>query len=79
MIRGIVRHTDNLGRIVVPREYYKTLGISPGDQLDITVHGDEIRIRKLQANCALCGTAENLQLHFTDKLVCTNCLGGGRK
>lgn len=81
MKRGIVRNIDHLNRVVVPKEFYRTLGINPGDAVEISLHGDEVRIRKNQEeeSCALCCTTENLQLHFTDKLVCKNCLSGGRK
>ncbi len=45
MATGIVRKIDDLGRIVIPAEMRKTLGINEGDQLEILMEGDHIEIR----------------------------------
>ena len=34
---GIVRHIDDLGRIVIPREIRKNLGIMEGDALELFI------------------------------------------
>lgn len=43
---GIVRPVDSLGRIVIPKELRRTLGINVGDPMDILVDGDSIILRK---------------------------------
>ena len=45
MATGIVRKIDDLGRIVIPAEMRRTLGINEGDQLEILMEGDHIEIR----------------------------------
>ena len=35
MVKGIVRKLDHLGRLVIPIEIRKTLGIEPGDAIEI--------------------------------------------
>jgi len=42
---GIVRKIDDLGRVVIPAEMRRTLGVEEGDQLEIALAGDHIEIR----------------------------------
>ena len=43
---GIVRKVDELGRIVLPSELRKSLGIEIKDSLEIYVSGDSIILKK---------------------------------
>ncbi len=43
---GIVRALDSLGRICLPIETRRTLGISTGDEMEMFVEGDTICLRK---------------------------------
>jgi transcriptional pleiotropic regulator of transition state genes len=45
MATGIVRKIDDLGRIVIPAEMRRVLGVQEGDQLEITLSGDHVEIR----------------------------------
>lgn len=45
MTTGIVRKIDDLGRIVIPAEMRRVLGIGEGDELEITLTGDHVEIR----------------------------------
>jgi AbrB family looped-hinge helix DNA binding protein len=45
---GVVRHIDNLGRVVIPKELRKTRGIKDGDPIEIFVDGDCIVLRKYE-------------------------------
>jgi AbrB family looped-hinge helix DNA binding protein len=45
MTTGIVRKIDDLGRIVIPAEMRRVLGIEEGDELEITLSGDHVEIR----------------------------------
>lgn len=45
MTTGIVRKIDDLGRIVIPAEMRRVLGIREGDPLEIALEGDHIEIR----------------------------------
>lgn len=44
---GIVRHLDDLGRIVIPMELRRTLNIKQSDALEIFATKDGIFIRKM--------------------------------
>ena len=70
--RGVVRRIDDLGRVVIPAEYRKVLGIRVGDELDLTLEGDALVLRPLREACALCGGVSALQV-FRTALVCGEC------
>ena len=46
---GIVRKVDELGRVVIPIELRRTLGIAEKDSLEIYVDDDQIILKKIQA------------------------------
>ncbi|MGN0974321.1 MAG: AbrB/MazE/SpoVT family DNA-binding domain-containing protein [Bacilli bacterium] len=46
MTKGVVRSIDNLGRIVIPKEYRKILDITSKDKLEVNINDDVIEIRK---------------------------------
>ncbi|WP_210366600.1 AbrB/MazE/SpoVT family DNA-binding domain-containing protein [Bacillus sp. REN3] len=63
---GIIRKTDQLGRIVIPMELRKKLGIGENDPLEIFVEEDKIILQKYQPDqtCIITGTisSENIAL-----------------
>lgn len=74
---GIVRKVDELGRVVLPAELRRTLGIEVRDALEIYVDQDRIVLRKYEPSCAcvFCGNAENAT-KFKGKNVCAECAVG---
>ena len=70
---GIVRKVDELGRVVIPRELRRTLGIENGDPMEIFMAGDRIILRKYEPTCIFCGNAEDT-VSFKGKVVCNHCL-----
>ncbi|WP_201319096.1 AbrB/MazE/SpoVT family DNA-binding domain-containing protein [Paenibacillus sp. EPM92] len=79
---GIVRKVDELGRVVLPIELRRTLGIGEKDALEIYVDGERIMLKKYEPACIFCGNADNVS-HFKGKIVCVLCIGempkGGRR
>jgi AbrB family transcriptional regulator, transcriptional pleiotropic regulator of transition state genes len=63
---GIVRKTDQLGRIVIPMELRKKMGIQENDPLEIFVDEDTIILQKYQPEktCMVTGNVsqENFEL-----------------
>lgn len=70
---GIVRKVDELGRVVIPIELRRTLGISEKDALEIYVDGERIILKKYEPACIFCGNAEKVT-HFKGKIICSECL-----
>jgi AbrB family transcriptional regulator, transcriptional pleiotropic regulator of transition state genes len=70
---GIVRKVDELGRIVIPMELRRTLGIGEKDGLEIFVDENKIILKKYEPACIFCGNAEDT-IHFKGRIVCSVCL-----
>lgn len=43
---GVIRRIDELGRIVIPKEIRKNLGIREGDNLEILIENDKLTLQK---------------------------------
>jgi transcriptional pleiotropic regulator of transition state genes len=69
---GIVRRVDELGRIVIPMELRRTLGIAIKDPIEIGVDGETITLKKNKAACVFCGS-EGEAVPFMGKDVCKEC------
>ena len=69
---GIVRRIDELGRIVLPVELRRTLGLDVRDPVEVYVEEDSIILRKYQPNCIFCGSSKNVT-NFRSKGVCMEC------
>jgi transcriptional pleiotropic regulator of transition state genes len=70
---GIVRRVDDLGRIVIPMELRRTLGINVKDPMAILVDGDRIILQKHQDVCSICGSPEDITA-VKDRPVCGDCV-----
>ena len=70
---GIVRRVDDLGRIVIPMELRRSLGIKVKDPLSIHVEGDRIILQKHRDVCALCGGTA-IAATVNDRAVCADCV-----
>ena len=70
---GIVRKVDELGRIVLPIELRRTLGINEKDALEIYVDENTVMLKKYEPACIFCGSADNITV-YKDKNVCMHCL-----
>ncbi|ODA08704.1 AbrB/MazE/SpoVT family DNA-binding domain-containing protein [Paenibacillus polymyxa] len=72
---GIVRRIDDLGRVVIPKELRRVLGIKAGDPLEIFTDGNYVSFRKYAPGCSLCGFSDKKLVElYPDKLVCTGCV-----
>ncbi|MCD4837018.1 AbrB/MazE/SpoVT family DNA-binding domain-containing protein [Merdimmobilis hominis] len=70
---GIVRRVDELGRIVLPIELRRTLGIDVKDALEIFVDGNQIVLNKYEPACIFCNSANDI-VNFKGKNICRQCL-----
>ena len=68
------RNIDNLGRLVIPKNFREKLGIVANKtSLKISLDGDKIVISVLAPSCFICGETENI-INLKNKYVCENCL-----
>lgn len=65
---GIVRRLDDLGRITLPMELRRNLGIKEKDQLEIFTERDSIVLRKFESGDIFTGTTDDLILYHGKKV-----------
>ena len=70
---GIVRKVDGLGRVVLPKELRRTLGVDMKDSMEIYVDGEQIILKKYQPACIFCDNATDV-VNFMGKNICSDCL-----
>lgn len=75
---GIVRRVDDLGRIVIPMELRRTLGINVKDPLSISVEGERIVLEKHQDSCTICGHSDDI-VQVKGRPVCKECVSAIKK
>jgi transcriptional pleiotropic regulator of transition state genes len=69
------RKVDGLGRIVLPIELRRQLGIDSGDELAIGVEAGRLVLEKVEDHCVFCGGKDGLR-EYLGKRVCASCRAG---
>ena len=70
---GIVRKVDELGRIVLPIELRRNLGIDEKDALEIYVEGSSVILKKYQPSSVFCENDSDI-ISYKVKNICRDCL-----
>lgn len=70
---GIIRHIDELGRIVIPIEIRKRFGLGEKDPLEISVKDETILLSRPKSACVFCGGSDSVQEH-RGRVVCGDCI-----
>lgn len=70
---GIVRRVDELGRIVIPIELRRTLGIDIKDAVEIYVDEEHVILKKYEPACIFCKNATDVQ-HYKGRNMCLSCI-----
>ena len=73
MAAAIVRKTDALGRIVLPKELRTTLNINIGDEFQIFVDEDKIILQKRKFACEFCDSVKDV-FNFEGHSICCKCI-----
>lgn len=64
---------NEIGRIVIPAEIRKQLGLKADTPVEIFFKDGHVHIRKFQESCILCKSVQSLA-QFKDVPVCRECL-----
>ncbi len=70
---GIVRRVDDLGRVVIPMELRRALGINVKDPMSISVEGERVILEKYYEACVICRSKENVS-EVKGRPVCGACI-----
>ncbi len=74
MYAGFIREIDSVGRIVIPMQLRKELGLlESGSKLELFCDGKQIIAKKAVDDCVFCGSNEQLT-EFDGKYICGTCL-----
>lgn len=63
---GVARKVDELGRVVIPVELRRTLGIAEGTALEFHVEGENIFLRKQEKSCLVTGKVSESNMELLD-------------
>lgn len=67
------RKVDDLGRIVLPVEVRREMGIGLKDELAIYVKDGNIVLKKAHSSCIMCQTIYNLTI-INNNYLCSDCI-----
>lgn len=70
---GVVRKVDELGRIVIPVELRRNMGIEIKDSMEIYTEDNSIILKKYEPSCIFCGEAKDI-IQFNGKNICQHCI-----
>ncbi|MDA1550966.1 MULTISPECIES: AbrB/MazE/SpoVT family DNA-binding domain-containing protein [Bacillus] len=63
---GVARKVDELGRVVIPIELRRNLGIIEGTALGFHVEGENIVLRKQEKSCFVTGEVSESNMELLD-------------
>ena len=69
---GFIKKIDELGRIVIPKDIRRTLGVSNGEALQFFLDGETVVLKKFGQECLFCGSGEALT-ELKGKFICDSC------
>ena len=70
---GITKRIDELGRLGIPKEVRRAIGVKEGDELRFEIEGNKLILSKAGSFCLLCGSADDLT-ELNGKHVCALCI-----
>lgn len=71
---GIVRPVDKMGRVVIPKEIRKHLGIENDvDSFEIHTDGDCVILKKYRPTCVFCGELSD-SIEYCGYNICLSCV-----
>ena len=70
---GMVRCVDELGRIVIPKEMRRQIGIDNTDPVEFYVEGDKIVISKHRPLCHFCSSSDEVT-EFKGRSIWKACI-----
>lgn len=72
-VNGLIRKTDKIGRIVLPKEFRKIYNVKESDAFEFSHNEKYIIIKRPSSRCAFCDSAKKL-FDFKGNMVCKKCL-----
>lgn len=71
-VKGIVRQMDEVGRVVLPKEFREVLNLSTKDSIEMILTEDGIMLKKYNPGCEWCGSLFGLRIYHGHR-ICSEC------
>nr|DAO34308.1 MAG TPA: stage V sporulation protein T [Caudoviricetes sp.] len=68
-VTGVIRRIDDLGRVVVPRDMRKSLGLQEGTPLEVCATEEGILFKKYDPGITMMDIVKNLENALNDNYV----------
>ena len=72
-LKGVERHIDNLGRLVIPKEMRDKLNFDTNELVDIKLVNDHIEVSKSRTRCLFCNSDNEIK-YYKNYAMCKKCL-----
>lgn len=69
---GILRRVDSMGRVAIPKEIRRAIGINIGDAFEIFTDDTCMVLKKYEPGCIFCGECEGV-VEYDKKRICASC------
>lgn len=70
---GIVRSIDAIGRLVIPIEVRRELGLNTGEPVHMYVEDNKVIVEKYKKTCFVCGKPAGEYTTIHNKKICNRC------
>lgn len=68
-----IRRVDNFGRVVLPKEFRRPLGINFSDKVEVFMEGESVKLKVISYSCVFCSNDEGI-INFKGKMVYKKCI-----
>lgn len=72
-MRSLAHKLDSEGRLVIPAEIRKRLGLEPGTPLEFFTRGSTVIVRPYRPGCAICGECSGI-VRIGAVALCRDCI-----
>lgn len=69
---GSGRKIDSAGRVIIPQEARRILGVDEGDEVEFVYDNGDMLVKPVVDRCVFCASEENL-LAYKGKRICVDC------
>lgn len=70
---GVIRSVDAIGRLVIPIELRRELGLNTGEPVHMYVENGRVIVEKYKKSCFLCGKTASEFIVVNGKRICNEC------
>lgn len=71
---GVIRKTDDLGRVVIPKEFRDKLKFSKNEKVEMELVGNTIVLKKSTDTCIECGNPASDLSNTIEISLCDKCI-----